>query len=184
MATLWVFLLPAMLLLGAMYYFLQKKDSEELAEEAAANSRASRSRNRDLEAVPGYEAGIFSQRDWEFIRREGGLELERSFLRERRELAGYWLTETTANIAALRRNHLQASRMRQDLNVSKELKLLARFYYLSAMCEMLAVGIKVMHPMTPGKLARHIQKLTRDMNRVLEEYGGADAEETPRQASI
>jgi hypothetical protein len=184
MAVLWVFLLPAMLLLGAMYYFLQKKDGEELAEEAAANSRASRSRNRDMEAVRGYEAGIFSRRDWEFIRREGGVELEKSFLSERRELAGQWLAETIANIAAIRRNHLQASRMRQDLNVSKELKLLARFYYLSATCELLALGIKVMHPMTPGKLAQHIQKLTQDLNRVLEEYGAADAKKTPRQASI
>jgi hypothetical protein len=184
MGMLWVFLLPALLLLGGMYYFLQKKDDAALAEKAAVNGRAAQSRIRDLQAVSGYEAGIFSRQDWEFIRREGGLELEKSFLRERRELAGHWLSETTANIVALRRNHLQASRMRQDLDVSKELKLLARFYYLSAMCELLAVGIKVMHPMTPGKLARHIQKLTQDMNRVLEEYGGANAEETPRQASI
>jgi hypothetical protein len=183
MAVLWLFLMPAMLLLGAMYYFLQKKDSEELAEAAAANNRAVRSRMRDREAVPGYEAGIFSQRDWEFIRREGGLELEKLFLRERRELAGQWLAETTAEIDTIRRNHLQASRVRQDLNVSKELRLLGHFCYLSALCEMLAVGIRVMHPMTPGKLARHVQELAQNMNRTLEDYGAADAE-TPGQASI
>jgi hypothetical protein len=183
MAVLWLFLMPAMLLLGAMYYFLQKKDSEELAEAAAANNRAARSTMRDREAVPGYEAGIFSQRDWEFIRREGGLELEKLFLRERRVLAGQWLAETTAKIAAIRRNHLQASRVRHDLNVSKELILLGHFCYLSALCEMLAVGIRVMHPMTPGRLARHVQELAHNMNRTLEDYSAADPE-TPGPASI
>jgi hypothetical protein len=184
MGVLWVVLMPALLLLGAMYYFLQKKDSDELAEIGARNGGAARSNFRDHQRMPGYEKEIFSQRDWEFIRREGGAELEKLFLRERRELAGHWLAETTANIAAIRRHHLQASRMRQDLVVSKELKLLAHFCYLSAMCELLAVGIKVMHPMTPGRLARHVQQLTLNMSRVLEDYGAADASDTPQQASL
>ena len=183
MAALAMFLIPA-LLLGAMYYFLQKKDSDELAEMVAKNGRTERRNFRDRERVPGYEKGIFSQRDWEFIRREGGGELEKLFLRERRELAGHWLAETTANIATVRRRHLQASRMRQDLDVSKELKLLAHFCYLSTMCELLAVGIKVMHPMKPGRLARHVYQLAQNMSQVWEEYGGADAAETPRHASL
>jgi hypothetical protein len=40
-----------------------------------------------------------------------------------------------------------------------------------------------MHPMTPGKLARHVQELAHNMNRTLEDYGAADPE-TPGPASI
>ena len=184
MGVLWLFLLPALLLLGAMYYFLQKKDGAELGEIAARNGRAARPNFRDRQMVAGYQAAIFSQRDWEFIRREGDGELEKLFLRERRELASHWLAETTENIAAIRRHHLQASRTRQDLDVNKEMKLLGHFCYLTAMCELLAVGIKVMHPMTPGRLARHVQQLTQNMSQVLEEYVAADVSEPPRQASL
>jgi hypothetical protein len=69
------------------------------------------------------------------------------------------------------------------LNVSKELILLGHFCYLSALCEMLAVGIRVMHPMTPGKLARHVLELAHNMNRTLEDYSAADPE-THGPASI
>ena len=184
MAALGLFLIPALLLLAAMYYFLQKKDSAELAEIAAGSGGAERSNFRDRQRIAGYEKGIFSQRDWEFIRSEGGAELEKLFLRERRELAGHWLAETTGNIAAIRRHHFEASRTRQDLDVSTEMKVLAHFCYLTAVCELLAVGIKVMHPMKPGRLAHHVQQLSENLDLVWEKYGGADATETPRQASL
>ncbi len=184
MVALGLFLIPTMLLLGAMYYLLQKKDSDELAEIAAKNGRSDRNHVRDRQRVAGYEKAIFSQRDWEFIRREGSGELETLFLHERRELAGHWLADTAEDIATVRRRHLQASRMRQDLDVSKELKLLAQFCYLATMCQVLAVGIKVMNPMKPGRLARHVHELSQNMSNVWGEYGGADTAEVPRQASL
>lgn len=102
---------------------------------------------------------IFSQRDWDFIRREGCPELDKLFLAERKAVAAYWITVTSSRISDIRKNHLTHARFSRDLSPEAELRILGQFLYLSVICRVGVLTIQLAGPMAPAKLAAHIQRI-------------------------
>jgi hypothetical protein len=102
---------------------------------------------------------IFSERDWSFIQSQHCPALEALFREERKAIAALWLSDTSARISEIRKDHLQKSRVAQDLSPAKEFALLLRFVYLSAGCRLGILLVHLAGPSAPARLAAHIQQL-------------------------
>jgi|SRR5271163_3505832 len=102
---------------------------------------------------------IFSERDWSFIQSQNCPALETLFRQERKAIAALWLSNASARIAEIRKDHLQKSRVAQDLSPAKEFALLLRFVYLSAGCRLGILLVHLAGPTAPARLAAHIQQV-------------------------
>jgi hypothetical protein len=106
---------------------------------------------------------IFSERDWNFIRKEASPALKKLFLQERRAVAAHWLNDSVARIRDIRANHLQRSRHSQDLDALAEAKLLLLFFYLTVLCRCLLLIVRLTNPIIPRSLALHFQGVARKL---------------------
>ena len=80
----------------------------------------------------GVGAGIFDQRDWEFISREAP-SLKSAFARDRTRLAKVWLKENRIRMSQLLHLHRMIVRTSENLSVRSELKIASGFLFFQAM---------------------------------------------------
>ena len=175
-----LFVLVAVLV-WTLLYFLRAKDRAGVGEKAVARSLKGPSEVAPLGDLQFLGDAIFSEGDWDFIRGEKSPLLTDLFRRERRVLAARWLDKSAQRIRAIREDHLRNSRYSQDLDVLAELKLLALFVYLIALCRCMLLVVRVAEPPAPRALALHFEKMAGRLGR---EQGAAlpplPVEELPR----
>jgi len=155
----------AAVLMWASFHFLRAKDRPlvgEKAEVGLSNGPAELDTGGEL---PFLGDAIFSEGDWDFIRGEHSPVLTELFREERRGLAARWLDKSAERIRAIREDHLRNSRYSQDLDVLAELKLLALFVYLIALCRCMLLVVRVAEPTTPRALALHFEKMAGRLGR-------------------
>jgi hypothetical protein len=95
---------------------------------------------------PEFVTQIFARTDLEFVSGLGSPQLERFFQQQRKSVALFWVQQTSAQIRAIIRTHLQASRGSQDLELATEAGILLRYGALQFLCGVLFVSIELAGP--------------------------------------
>jgi hypothetical protein len=103
---------------------------------------------------------IFSQTDRAFISSTGSPELKRLLISERKQVALAWVTQTSAFIGMVMREHAASVRSSRDLEVATEARIVARYAQLMLTCGLLAIVIRIAGPFWLGGLALYTQKLS------------------------
>jgi hypothetical protein len=113
---------------------------------------------------------VFSRGDWEFVRglKAGGI--ERLFERERKKVALVWVRQISVTIRKVMREHAGAARQTKNLEFSTEIKILAQFLILMAVCGILSVAIQTAGPLSLAGLARFAQGLSQRVAKIQESF--------------
>ena len=146
---------------------------------AEASSKDSRS---DWNASPGEKGDnveacseeivsrIFSAEDLKFVLGIESPRLDRLFRRERTAVALHWVQETSAFISLIMRRHLEASRMRADLEIATEARIFAQYARLKLYCGILFVFIGLLGPQRLAGTALHAEKFLQRIGEGLPEF--------------
>jgi hypothetical protein len=119
---------------------------------------------------PEIVSQIFSAADSQFI---SGLEspgLENLFRRERTAIALHWVQETSAFISKIMRRHLEASRLRADLEIAVEARTLLQYARLKLYCGILFVLIGLLGPQRLAGTARYAERFIQRIGEGLAEF--------------
>jgi len=127
---------------------------------------------------------IFSRSDWEFVSNNKSIELDSLFLRERKAVALLWLRQTAGGIRRVMREHAEAARKSQDLQVTTELKLFIQYGQLLLACGLLFLAIRVAGPVSPGALAIYTARLSRQLSEAHQVLKAATDATQVRAASV
>ena len=113
---------------------------------------------------------LFSAADSKFI---SGLEsagLENLFQRERTAVALHWVQETSAFISLIMRRHLEATRMRADLEAATEAKIFLQYVRLKLYCGILFLLIGLVGPQRLAGTARYAERFIQRIGEGLVEF--------------
>jgi len=149
---------------------------------AEASSKDSRSdwgaadqeQSESVEACsPEIVSQLFSAADSKFI---SGLEspgLENLFRRERTAVAFHWVQETSAFISKVMRRHLEASRLRADLEIATEARIFLQYARLKLYCGILFVLIGLLGPQRLAGTALYAERFIQRVGEGLVEFQSA-----------
>jgi hypothetical protein len=182
MNLLVLFLVMAAVLGWALIYFLRAKDGPATGDKVevilSGGQSGDPAADKDRQFLGD---AIFSNGDWDFIRREGSESLKNLFIEERRTLAARWLNDSAERIRAVRANHLRGSRYSQNLDVLAELKLLLLFLYLISLCRCMLLVVRIARPTAPRTLALHFERMAGRLRRAQDGVlSRVPAEQAPR----
>jgi hypothetical protein len=90
---------------------------------------------------------IFGREDWDFIRSSTSEEVQRLFLRERREIALAWISQLRRQAKAAMHFHVARVRTSEQLQPVAEIKLAVDYYTFLAKCELIAAIVLLAGPM-------------------------------------
>jgi hypothetical protein len=102
---------------------------------------------------------IFSESDLTFVSSTGSSELERLLLRERKQVALAWVSQTSAFLSLVIREHVASARSSQNLRITTEVRIVARYGQLMLICGLLSVVIRIAGPFWVRGLALYAQRL-------------------------
>jgi hypothetical protein len=146
------------------------------------SSATSESLSRDGEFESGcpakFVAQIFAKEDLEYVSRMGSPRLKKFFEHERKAVALFWVQQTSAQIRAIMREHLQASRRSRDLELATEAGILLRYGRLQFLCGVLFVSIELAGPQGLQGLAARADGLAQRIREA--QLGFQSAKETGR----
>jgi len=146
---------------------------------AEASSKDSRSdwdtslgeQGEDVEACSAeIVSRIFSEEDLKFVSKAKSPSLDRLFRRERTAVALHWVQETSAFISLIMRRHLEASRMRADLEITTEARIFLRYARLKLDCGILFVLIGLLGPQRLAGTALYAEKFLQRIGEGLPEF--------------
>jgi hypothetical protein len=108
---------------------------------------------------PEFVSKIFSRADWEFVTETKSPLLEDLLRRERKQVALFWIQQTSAAIQRIMREHAQVSRESDTLEFTTEMKLVFQYTELMLICGMLFVAIQSAGPLRLRRLALYADSL-------------------------
>jgi len=108
-----------------------------------------------LRPSPGLAERIFDDQDWRFVSSQTGPDIQKTFLRERRNIALSWLRQTRSQAGQLMRFHRSAVRHHVELKTSLEMKLAANYLAFLMLCGILQALIRMRGPFRAQKMAGH-----------------------------
>jgi hypothetical protein len=117
---------------------------------------------------------VFSRADWEFVRGLQARGIERLFQQERKKIALVWVGQTSALIRRVIGEHARAARQSKNLEFSTEIKIVAQFLVLMAVCGILSAAIQIAGPMPLGGLAHFAQRLSQRVSKLQETFQSGD----------
>jgi hypothetical protein len=156
-------ILVAALLLILLFLFERRRGSVKSqlpikADDLLDNSDGDASAEEPCPAE--FTSRIFSGGDWRFVSQMQSARLENVFHRERRGVALLWVRQTCAAVRRIMQEHTDMTRRSEDLNVTTEMKIFARYGELLLICAALTVLIRVAGPLWLHGLALHANKLS------------------------
>jgi hypothetical protein len=113
----------------------------------------------DIHVAQQVMSRVFSTEDAEFVASLESSELERLVVQERKKLALQWVARKSREARRIVREHAQASRTAQDLQVLGELQLLAHYLELRALCGLLVILVMALGPAGMHRLAAEADTL-------------------------
>jgi hypothetical protein len=113
---------------------------------------------------------IFSAEDLKFISGIESPRLHRLFRRERTAVALRWVQETSAFISLIMRRHLEATRMRGDLETATEVKIFLQYARLKLYCGILFLLIGLVGPQRLAGTALYAKKFLQRIGEGLPEF--------------
>jgi len=160
MSALLIFFAIALLLLWALFAFLEKDHSVSSSVSDSFSLPSGQAGSCDSQEFAALGHALFSDQDWAFVQSEQSPSLNKLFIEERRALIAHWLRESSARLHAIRMDHVQNSRHAENLDVVAEAKLLLLFSYLGLLCWSLLLIVRFSHPAAPSVLATHFQSVS------------------------
>jgi len=157
MSALLIFLFVAFLMLCALLVFLDADrfaDPEPTVSWPITSNQSDSCDNREFAYLGNL---VFSDQDWDFIRREQSPSLNKLFIKERRAVITHWLLASSSRLRTIHANHVQNSRHSANLDVFAEIRLLLLFSYLAFLCRSLLLIARFSHPSATSVLALHFQ---------------------------
>jgi hypothetical protein len=122
---------------------------------------------------PEFVSQIFSSQDLEFVSKLNSPELRRHFFLERSAVALLWVQQTTTAIRQVMRHHLEASRLRGDIEVATEAKILLQYAQLRLICGLLFLLIGLAGPQRLQVIALRADQLTQRIAAASREFDSA-----------
>ena len=113
---------------------------------------------------------IFSAEDLKFISGIESPRLHRLFRRERTAVALRWVQETSAFISLIMRRHLEAARVRADLEAATEVKIFLQYARLKLYCGILFLLIGLVGPQRMAGAALYAEKFLQRIDEGLPEF--------------
>lgn len=98
---------------------------------------------------------IFADEDMEFITRIGTRDVQRFFLKERRDLAIQWLRMTRKQVARLMDLHLKLAGYTYEPSPSFEFKLVASYWWFVMSCDALLILFWLRGPFEAVRIIRY-----------------------------
>jgi hypothetical protein len=131
-------------------------DGRQLLADGAANNARLPADDRRKELLDR----MFGPDDWEFILSRATKDVQRLFLRERRELAFCWLSEIRSRAKAAMRIHIARARASQNLEVLPELRLMIEYFLIQAKCGLVAAVLWLRGPVGLRRMVQQIVNLS------------------------
>jgi hypothetical protein len=122
---------------------------------------------------PEFVPQIFSSQDLEFISKLHSPELKRHFFLERSAVALLWAQQTSSAIRQVMWRHLEASRLRGDIEVATEAKILLQYFQLRLICSLLFLLIGLAGPQRLQVIALRADQLNQRIAAASREFESA-----------
>ena len=159
MNQLLLFLPIAILFLALLLFWAFRTTRSPVGSSALSEAREALA-DLELELPPRALAErIFATQDWDFVSRQTPVEIQRTFLQERRAVGLSWLRQTRKQAARLMDFHRRAVRRNIDLNPAVEIKLAANYVVFVVVYEMLVGLIWLGGPFYARKMVGYVTGL-------------------------
>ena len=111
---------------------------------------------------------IFGPGDWSFVLNHASKDVQRLFLRERKEIALYWLSEIRSRAKAAMQSHVAHARKLEKLQPVLELKLAVDYFAIRVKCGLIAAILLLEGPVALRGFAGHAGGLADQLRGLLE----------------
>jgi hypothetical protein len=111
---------------------------------------------------------IFGPEDWEFVLSSAPKDVQRLFLRERKEIAFCWLHEIRNQAKAVMQFHLAHAKRSEHLRPFAELRLLIDYFLIRAKCGLVAAVLWLRGPMALRKMVKQAGGLSHQLRSLFE----------------
>ena len=111
---------------------------------------------------------MFGPDDWEFILRRAPKDVQRLFLKERKEIAFCWLSEIRSGAKAAMRIHIGRARASQNLEVLPELRLMIEYFLIQAKCGFVAGVLWLRGPVALRRMVQQTVNLSDQLGGLIE----------------
>jgi hypothetical protein len=111
---------------------------------------------------------IFGPEDWEFVLSRAPKEVQRLFLRERREIAFCWLSEIRSRAKAAMQFHIAHARRSEKIQALREARLLIDYFLIQAKCVFVAAVLLLRGPIALRKMFKQAGGLSDQLRSLLE----------------
>jgi hypothetical protein len=111
---------------------------------------------------------IFGAEDWEFVLRSAPKDVQRLFLRERKEIAFCWLHEIRNQAKAVMQFHVAHAKRSEHLQPLAELRLLVDYFSIRAKCGLVAGVLWLRGPIALRKMVKQAGGLHHQLRSLLE----------------
>ena len=111
---------------------------------------------------------IFGPEDWEFVLSRAPKEVQRLFLRERREIAFCWLSEIRSRAKAAMQFHIVHARRSEKMQALLEIRLLIDYFLIQAKCAFVAAVLLLRGPVALRKMFKQAGGLSDQLRSLLE----------------
>jgi hypothetical protein len=152
------------LLMVVLVFLLRKSESASDDPQWSASENSSQfedRRNRLLDC-------IFGADDWTFVLNQSSKDVRRLFLRERKEIALWWLSEIRGQARAAMRFHLANARKSEKLQPMQELKLAVDYFSIRVKCGLIGAMLLLQGPVALRGLVRQAGGLSDQLRGLLE----------------
>jgi hypothetical protein len=111
---------------------------------------------------------IFGSEDWEFVLSRAPKEVQRLFLRERKEIAFCWLAEIRSRAKAAMQFHIAQARTSENLQALLEIRLLSDYFLIHAKCGFVAAVLLLRGPIALRKMVKQADGISNQLQSLLE----------------
>ena len=111
---------------------------------------------------------IFGPEDWEFVLSRAPKEVQRLFLRERREIAFCWLSAIRSRAKAAMQFHIAHARRSEKMQALLETRLLIDYFLLQVKCVFVAAVLLLRGPIALRKMSKQAGGLSDQLRSLLE----------------
>jgi hypothetical protein len=111
---------------------------------------------------------MFGPDDWEFVLSRAPKDVQRLFLKERKEIAFCWLSEIRSGAKAAMRIHIGHARASQNLDVLPELSLMIDYFLIQAKCGFVAGVLLLRGPVALRRMVKQTVRLSNQLGGLIE----------------
>ena len=119
---------------------------------------------REISCPSAVVQQVFSSQDLAYVAREQSPSLRRFYLSERRRVAIGWIRRTSTELSLTMRDHVRASREKEDIRAATEATVLLQYLRLRCLCGLLLGSALIVRPSALQELAVYASELSHKLD--------------------